>query len=150
IPSPELPLGSIPPPAAAFAISSAGFAPNAAEDKKPKKAMTIRILATYSTRPRRRLEQKRCARSKQVKLTDGFSFRVLLSRRITFDMFIFAGVTFFVSRKLAAISPPAILRSSAAYREIHRPDKKTFLFNRVAPSDPGSSPESYSLPTSLR
>jgi hypothetical protein len=52
----ELPLGSIPPVAPALAISSAGFAPNAAEDEKPRKAMTTMILARFSARLRRRLE----------------------------------------------------------------------------------------------
>ena len=37
IDSHELPLGSIPPPAEALAISSAGLAPNAAEDKTTEK-----------------------------------------------------------------------------------------------------------------
>ena len=56
----ELPLGSMPPVAPALAISSAGLAPNAAEDNKLTKAMPIMALTVRSARPGWRLEQKRC------------------------------------------------------------------------------------------
>jgi hypothetical protein len=59
IDSHEFPLGSIPPPAPAFAISSAGLAPNAAGDKKPRKAMTTTIPTVRSAHPRWRLMQKK-------------------------------------------------------------------------------------------
>jgi hypothetical protein len=54
-----------------------------------------------------------------------FSFRIRRSRKITFDVFIFAGVIFLISRKLAPISASARL-SPARYCEIDRPDKLNF------------------------
>src|SRR5206468_2734935 len=60
IDSHELPLGSIPPVAPALAISSAGLAPNAAEDNKLTKAMTTTIPTVRSARPKWRLKQKKC------------------------------------------------------------------------------------------
>ena len=79
----ELPLGSIPPVAPALAISSAGFAPNAAEDKTTRKAMRIKILTVRNVCPRWRFEGRPI--------------------RIMFDVFIFAAGIFLVSRKLAPI-----------------------------------------------
>src|SRR5262245_18485361 len=99
----ELPLGSIPPVAPAFAISSAGLAPNAAEEKKPRKAMTITILSACQ---RWKLEQRRCASFTQLELTGIFCFRVRSSRTITFDMVIFAGA-FFSLAEAGGDSPPA-------------------------------------------
>src|SRR4029077_13594068 len=68
IDSHELPFGSIPPPAPALAISSAGLAPNAAEDKTQTRAMTATAAIARSARPRW-----------------GFEERPI---RITFDVFI--------------------------------------------------------------
>src|SRR5262249_53590163 len=48
----ELPLGSIPPAAPALAISSAGFAPSAADDNKVTKPMTTTTASARSVRPR--------------------------------------------------------------------------------------------------
>ena len=105
IDSHELPLGSIPPPAPALAISSAGLAPNAAEDKTHTRAMTATTAIARSARPRWRFEER--------------------SIRITFDVFISRWSYLFslaVSR--------AILRqrklSPACYCEIHRADKINF------------------------
>ena len=80
----ELPFGSIPPVAPALAISSAGLAPNAAEDKRHTKAMTTMNCDARSARPRWRFE-KRCA-----------------NQELLFDVFISRwSSSFLVSRKLA-------------------------------------------------
>jgi hypothetical protein len=87
----ELPLGSIPPVAPALAISSAGFAPNATDDKTARKAMIITIPTVRSARLGWRLSQKRCAGSMQMELIGVFSFDDEHSTRIMFDDFISAG-----------------------------------------------------------
>jgi hypothetical protein len=53
----ELPFGSIPPVAPALAISSAGLAPNAAEDNTHTSAMITTAAIARSARLRRRLEK---------------------------------------------------------------------------------------------
>ena len=58
IDSHELPFGSIPPVAPALAISSAGLAPNAAEDKTHTRAMTATTAIARSARLRWRFEKR--------------------------------------------------------------------------------------------
>jgi hypothetical protein len=88
----ELPFGSTPPVAPALAISSAGLAPNAAEENKLTIAMPTIALTVRSVRRRWRLDQKRCDR--MVELTRIFSLRTRRSTRIIFDVFNFAGDIF--------------------------------------------------------
>jgi hypothetical protein len=59
IDSHESPLGSIPPVAPAFAISSAGFAPHAADDNKLIRAMPTTAMTVRSARPGWRFDHKR-------------------------------------------------------------------------------------------
>jgi hypothetical protein len=80
IDSHEFPLGSIPPVAPAFAISSAGFAPHAADDNKLTKATPTMALAVRSALPGWRFDHKRHV--------DGHS------ERIMFGVFIVAAVIF--------------------------------------------------------
>src|SRR5262249_23728125 len=126
----ESPFDSIPPVAAALAISSAGLAPNAAEDKKPKEAITIMILAKRSARPRRRLEQQRCASFTQVELTGIFCFRVRPSRKIRFEVFIFAGVIVSLAVKVCQSPGRARLSRSMLLRDSPlRQDKLSYLIH---------------------
>src|SRR4029077_1990656 len=83
IDSHEFPLGSIPPPAPALAISSAGLAPNAAEDKTLTRAMTATTAIARSAHPRWRFEERPI--------------------RIMFDVFISLESSLLVGRALATI-----------------------------------------------
>ena len=106
----EFPFGSIPPVAPALAISCAGLAPNAAEDRKPRKAIRSMILAMRSARRKRRLNQQPCANFTLAEMTGVFCFRVRRSRSTTFDIFIFAESSF-RQPKAGGNCPPAGRRS---------------------------------------
>ena len=62
----------------------------------------------------------------RVKGRDGIFLYAGCSMRIIFDVFIFAGVIFFVSRKLVPIFRQHTAISQHCYCEIHCPDKLNF------------------------
>ena len=106
IDSHEFPLGSIPPPAPALAISSAGLAPNAADDKTHTRAMTATAAIARGARLKWRFEDRPI--------------------RITFDVFI-SRRSYLFSLAVSRRQFPASARlSPARYCEIDRPDKINF------------------------
>jgi hypothetical protein len=102
----ELPLGSIPPVAPALAISSAGLAPNAAEDNTLTRAITATATIARSARPKWRFDLKRRDGIPEMVLIGVFSFDNGRSRRIIFDVFISLESSFLFSRKLVPIFRP--------------------------------------------
>src|SRR6476660_1392684 len=122
----ELPFGSIPPVAPALAISSAGLAPNAAEDKTLTRAMTATTAIARSARTRWRFE------ARPIRIT----FGVFISR----SSYLFSLA---VSRRHVA---PTQAISSTLLRDSQPRQAKLSYFNRLAPTDPGSSPASNFVP----